>query len=432
MSTPRIPEGQDWFTAAMIAYGLDSNNRAGICHGITNYMMVLAFTLYELNKEDPKRARKTITDLFEKTGSLFESIHARTEQKSEVSPPNEDERILLEMVSLFQASTNEYDILFPKNRYYLVYSEFEPTLHTIDLLPGNSRFIYLITKSNKLYHIKRNEPYDIQNIDISNDALTQLKKEFSALEPVKSGTHIIKRLKIKDLETIHAITKYQWEENEPGYYSQGNVSKVLSIVVPAAIKEAGITNIAVFSGNYSLKELPDYFSSLELEMSNANFPIILVLSNSVHSIFVAYFPEIKTWLFLDSFDILSLRVVQRGELEKKVATPFNQLDEDENNPKNSQNIQTPITSETRFIFSSTFYVLSKDASQALQCVTNLKNNPAWNQIHQVTEERAHQTDINHASWLLVASIVGDNDIVKQLSNIYDINNVDLHGYSPFI
>lgn len=187
-----------------------------------------------------------------------------------------------------------------------------------------------------------------------------------------------------------------------------SVESLLSLLSSNTIRDrGGLAEIARFSGVYYRDELIAYLRQLKeaIDSSSVKNPVGIKLGNTDHAISIVYDPKQKNWLFPESTE-LSIGRVEDDCIDDVISY---QLMRGE-----------PI------IVSSQIYTFHGDTQLKIYL-----NTESFKKLHEPTSEKVHFLDSENNSWLTLACILDQKDIVRSLISPLTIDQRSLeHKLTP--
>jgi len=182
-----------------------------------------------------------------------------------------------------------------------------------------------------------------------------------------------------------------WFGNQGPYFQLSTLT--FPYVCPTLLEIADTQPITVFSGVYSKAELRTYFESLQRAITSREealtHPVTFVLRRHNHTLTIAYDDTDKSWILYDWI---------AGDLTSRVFQCTDEM---------ARAVQHAFHVSTAAIFATTAYATSANAPLMRQILTAWQEQPAYQALHAVTQEKATMTVKGGSTWLLLAALTRD-------------------------
>jgi uncharacterized protein len=182
---------------------------------------------------------------------------------------------------------------------------------------------------------------------------------------------------INDL--LNRVSSYQYDTNFDNYLQ-------------------GISCIDRHCGVYHQWELIQYLNSFSEAVNQTHSvgdkPVAFKLSTSEHEIFIGYHAEKNTWFFIDANQLPSKHFDNTFELARKITHA--------------------LFAKYDTLFTTKIYCNNADKSVFEEAINLWKTNIVWQQMHEVTREKATITDDGKGNWLILALELGQIDTATLL------------------
>lgn len=179
-----------------------------------------------------------------------------------------------------------------------------------------------------------------------------------------------------------------------------------------------------FSGNYNLIELENYLRLIKRNLDQSKIPLCsLMLECGDHAIQLGYNYRLQEWSLVDS---MSLPTSKHQSIEAVAFAIFKSF-------YNGLKDVTDISKEKAIsIFTTTMTVRIEYQESILQIHERLTQNPVWSAMHQVSVAKATSVDSMQNSWLILAALIGEEEVVKQLlaQPAVNVNQLSEQGIFP--
>lgn len=177
-----------------------------------------------------------------------------------------------------------------------------------------------------------------------------------------------------------------------------NFSGISPLVLSTKLEEqGGVCRLEKLSGIYTMDELTQYFEGLRQTIKQTspplNDPIVFVLISSQHAITIAYNPTRDDWMAVDANQLPTQCIENTNDL--------------------AHWIMEALLCNNIVAFSTEIYVNQSNKHRYSRVITAWKNHRDWESMHNVCL-KSQWTDANQASWLHVAAISEQTEIVNQL------------------
>ena len=179
-----------------------------------------------------------------------------------------------------------------------------------------------------------------------------------------------------------------------------------------------------FSGNYNLIELENYLRLIKRNLDQSKIPLCsLILECGDHAIQLGYNYRLQEWSLVDS---MSLPTSKHQSIEAVAFAIFKSF-------YNGLKDVVDISKEKAIsIFTTTMTVHIEYQESILQIHERLTQNPVWSAMHQVSVAKATSVDSMQNSWLILAALIGEEVVVKQLlaQPAVNVNQLSEQGSFP--
>src|SRR3990167_7153600 len=192
---------------------------------------------------------------------------------------------------------------------------------------------------------------------------------------------------------------------------QNDTEKISALTSSLSLdKLGGLKKIAAWPGMYKKDELSHYLFLLDQYIRAGNQDIALTFASENHSIAFAYDTNTQQWLLIDSNE-LPPPVISVEKWAEIVTTKFGE--------SNTIGFETLIHST------------GNHASAVKKIIENVKQDVVFQDLHEITPEKAKRVTLRNASLLYFAARSGHKDIVAMLIDKgADINHAPNNNVTP--
>lgn len=149
-----------------------------------------------------------------------------------------------------------------------------------------------------------------------------------------------------------------------------------------------------FSGFYSPRELDRYLTTLEQVVAETTFPVAIALASMDHTIALDYNHEQKRWYV---FNEGIPNILPSQDIGKYVMECFGIREQ-----------------EGSLILKTTLFCIVRDREAFFQKINMWKSGEIWQELHRPSKEKARGIDSLKSSWLQMAALDNDTELMKRL------------------